>query len=156
MIPSPDNNQELERLVHQTLRELPPRRAPHSLEQRVLAEIERRLALPWWRKSFGHWPIVARAGFVVVSAGIVKLALLATVWVMAGFDPAQFREAFAAQLTWMENGLVVIRAIGDFFDIMLRTIPPLWLYGGLAFIGAMYVALFGLGAAAYRTLYARR
>ena len=156
MNPTPEKNEKLERLVHATLRELPARRAPQSIEQRVLAEIERRGALPWWRKSFVHWPIAARTGFIILSAGIVKLALLATVWVMAGFDTAQFRDAFATQFAWMESGLAVVNAVIGFFDIMLRNIPPLWLYGGLAFIGAMYVALFGLGAAAYRTLYARR
>lgn len=156
MNPSSDPHDKLERLIHRTLRELPPRRAPHTLEQRVLAEIERRAALPWWRKSFVHWPVAARAAFIVLSAGVVKLALLAGVWVMAGFDFAQFRDAFSTQVTWMENGLIVVRAIQDFFDIIVRNIPPLWLYGGLAIIGATYVALFGLGAAAYRTLYARR
>jgi len=33
MKPTPE---ELERIIHQTLRSLPPRRAPHSLESRVL------------------------------------------------------------------------------------------------------------------------
>lgn len=149
---SPEDHQELERFVHRALRELPPRSAPRSLEQGVLAEIARRAALPWWRKSFNHWPVAARAAFLVLSLGIVKLALFGGVWAMAGFDSAQFRAAFAPQLAWMESGLAVVQAITAFFDIVLRNIPPLWLYGGLAFIGAMYVALFGLGAAAYRTL----
>jgi hypothetical protein len=34
----------------------------------------------------------------------------------------------------------------------LGSIPPLWLYGGAATIVALYLALFGLGAATYRTL----
>lgn len=156
MTPTPDNHRKLERIIHRTLRELPPRRAPHALEQRVLAELERRAALPWWRKSFVHWPIAARAAFLVLSAGIVKLALLAGVWVMAGFDTAQFREAFNTQVSWMEHGLAVYHAIAGFFDIILRNIPPVWLYGTIAVIGATYFALFGLGAAAWRVFRARR
>ena len=47
MQPSPENHQEkLERAIHQTLRALPPRRAPRSLEDRVFAELARRAALP--------------------------------------------------------------------------------------------------------------
>jgi hypothetical protein len=156
MTPSPDNNEKLERLIHQTLRDLPSRRAPGTIEHRVLMELQRRAALPWWRKSFVHWPVAARAGFIVLSAGVVKLALLAAVWVMAGFDTAQFSDAFATQFSWMDSGFAVVHAVTGFFDIILRNIPPLWLYGGIAFIGAMYVTLFGVGAAAYRTLYARR
>ncbi|MDO8545676.1 MAG: hypothetical protein Q7S40_34975 [Opitutaceae bacterium] len=153
---SPENNERLERAIQQTLRQLPPRSAPRSLESRVLAEIERRAALPWWRKSFAHWPIAARAGFIVLSTGIVKLALMATVWVMAGFDPQQYRNAFAPQFAWMDRGLAVVGAITSSFEIILRNIPPLWLYGSIIFVGAMYVALFGLGAAAYRALRPQR
>lgn len=39
--------QDLEKLIHQTLRALPDRKAPRSLEHRVLAAIAARQALPW-------------------------------------------------------------------------------------------------------------
>ncbi len=152
----PENNEKLERLIHQTLRELPPRTAPRSLEARVMAEIERRLALPWWRKSFTHWPVAARAGFILLSAGVVKLALMAAVWVLASLNPQQYRDAFLAQFAWVEHAMAVVSATTGFFEIVLRNIPPLWLYGSLAFVAAVYVALFGLGAAAYRALHPAR
>jgi len=41
----------------------------------------------------------------------------------------------------------------DLVSRMVGSIPPLWLYGGLAFVALMYAAFFGLGAAAYRALY---
>ncbi len=44
MNPTPDNEEKMERLIHRTLRDLPPRRAPNSLERRVLAELDRRAA----------------------------------------------------------------------------------------------------------------
>lgn len=156
MTPSPDHNEKLERLIARTLRELPVRRAPPSLESRVLAELERRAALPWWRQSFVHWSVPARVAFIVVCAGLAKLALMATVWVTAGFDAGRFKEAFASQYAWMHRISSVATGVVEFFDIVLRNLPPLWLYGGLAFVAMMYVALFGLGAAAYRTLYASR
>jgi hypothetical protein len=156
MTPSPQAPDPLERHIHATLRALPARRAPGSLEPRVLAEIARCAALPWWRKSFAHWPLAARATFLVVSAGLVKLALMAGVWVMAGFDNAQFKDAFTQKFTWMENVAVVVRAIGDFFEVIGRAVPPLWFYGGIAVVFALYAMLFGLGAAAYKTLYAQR
>lgn len=156
MNPSPDHHEKLERVIHRTLRELPPRRAPRSLEDRVFAEIARRAALPWWHKSFVHWPLPARAALLVLLLGVVKVVLMGGVWVAAGFDTAQFRAAFAQPFAWMESGLAVVHAVSGFFEIMLRNIPPLWLYGGLAFVAAMYVALFGLGAAAYKALYVQR
>jgi hypothetical protein len=156
MNPSPDKDQQLERFVHRALRELPPRQAPQGLEARVLAEAARRAALPWWRKSFAHWPLAARAVFLVGCVGLVKLALMGTVWVMAGFDAALFRDAFATPIGWMQGGYAVCTWLADLGAMLVRNIPPLWLYAAAAFLATMYAAFIGLGTAAYRTLYANR
>ena len=156
MTPSPDHEQRLERTIHRTLRSLPPRRAPRSLEERVLAELARQAALPWWRRSFTHWPLAARVGFLVLSTGIAALVLLLTVWGGAGLEALPLRAAFAQQFTWMENGLAVFRALKGFGEIIARNVPPLWFYGIIAFIAALYATFFGLGAAAYKALYAQR
>lgn len=156
MTPTPEDHEKLERLIHRTLRELPARRAPRSLEQRVQAELARRAARPWWQQGFAHWPLPARAAFAVLSAGIVKIVLLLAAWVAVGFDSTAWRETFAQPIGWMEGGFAVIHAIGNFFEIMVRNIPSPWLHGGLAFCAVMYGALFSLGAAAYRTFNAPR
>lgn len=84
--------------------------------------------------------------FVAYAAGFVQ----------AGLDSAPLA-ALATQLaTFADAALTVGRGIGEFGHAIGRSLPPLWLYGGLALVGAMYVALFGLGAAAYRTLSVNR
>ncbi|MDB6167229.1 MAG: hypothetical protein JWM88_93 [Verrucomicrobia bacterium] len=153
MKPSPEN---LEKLIHETLRSAPPHRAPRTLESRVLAALEARAALPWWRQSFARWPLAARVAFIIASAGLAKVALMAVVWVMAGFDASQFTNAFASQLAWLETASAVVDGFREALGSIYRSIPPLYLYGGLAFVATMYAALFGLGAAAYRTLIAQR
>lgn len=153
MKPSPE---ELEKLIHETLRSTATYRAPRSLESRVMAAIEARAALPWWKQSFTRWPLAARVAFVIASAGLAKLALMGTVWVMAGFDGAQFSNAFNSQVAWIDSISATLGEISDICSAVYRNIPPLWLYGGLAFFATMYAAMFGLGAAAYRTLYSRR
>jgi hypothetical protein len=153
MTPSPE---ELEELIHRTLRDLPPRRAPRTLELRVLAELERLAALPWWRQNFAHWPLAARVAFLVASAGVVKVVLMAVVWTMAGYDNAQFASAFAPQFAWFQAVTDLANTFANTCGAVIRNIPLLWLYGGAAAIAAMYAALFGLGAAAYRTIYTSR
>ena len=148
--------EDLEKFIHQTLRSLPARRAPFSLESRVQAAIAARAALPWWKQSFAQWPVAARVAFFIGSAGIAKLAIMAVVWGMAGFDGAQLANAFSTQFAWIQTVTVVFAGIGNFFGTVYRSIPPLWLYGGLTIVASLYVALFGLGAAAYRMLYANR
>lgn len=154
-MPSHDD-QKLERLIHQTLRELPRRKAPGTLEHRVMAEIARRAALPWWKQGFAHWPMGARVTFILFAGGVAQVAMMAFVWLGAGLNSAQFQEIFATQIAWIDTAAAVGSALAEFVSATVRGIPPLWLYGGLAIIASLYAALFGLGAAAYRTLYASR
>ncbi len=149
---NPSDEHELERLIHQTLRDLPVRRAPQSLELRVFAAIERRAASPWWHKSFAHWPLLARIAFVGLSIGLVS----AVIWLVAGYDGAQLQAAVAAQFGWARALGAVVVTMVDLIQGIIRAIPPLWLYGVLGVVAALYGTLFGLGAAAYRTLYASR
>jgi len=144
--------EDLEKFIHQTLRSLPDRRAPRSLESRVFAAIEARAALPWWKQSFARWPVAARAAFLLLSA----LALIAVTLGFADAGQAALVTRVAAQFAWVGHLRAAIAGTGELCGVVFRAIPPLWLYGSLAALGALYVALLGIGATAYRTLYASR
>ena len=152
MTPSPDHHDKLEQLIHRTLREQPPRRAPRSLEQRVLAELERRAALPWWRQSFAHWPVAIRGVFAIASVALAA----ALVWALGGFDLQQSIDTVTVSLGWIETVRGLADSFINFGAVVLRGISPVWLYGGVITIVALYAALVGLGTAAYRTLFANR
>jgi hypothetical protein len=143
----------LERLIGKVLSEQPPRSAPRTLESRVLAELERRAARPWWRNSFLHWPLPARLAFLLASFGVVKLALAAVMWVITDARSAPVVTALAQPLSWAEKTLNLFSMLGALGSAVLDAIPPHWLYAGLALAAALYIALFALGATAYRTLY---
>lgn len=153
MKPSPD---ELEKLMHQTLRSLPDRRAPRTLEARVLAAIAARAELPWWKQSYARWPLAVRCAFLLVSGAIAKAVIMATVGVMSGAEGAQLAHTVAAEFAWIGRLSAAVATLGDFGALLLRSIPPIWLYGSLAGFALVYATLFGLGATAYRTLYANR
>jgi hypothetical protein len=146
MKPTPE---QLERFIDEALRDQPLHRAPSDLESKVMAAIAHRAATPWWRSSFAHWPMAARVLFLVASAVFVKLGLDAAALVIAPIDPAARSTVLFAQLTW-------IRALFVAIDALLRSLPSWWIYSGLMVLGALYVMLFGVSAAAYRTLYASR
>lgn len=115
---------DLESRVGRLLRSAPLRCAPHSLEQRVLQEIARREALPWWRRKFSRWPRPAQACLATVCCLIIAGVL-------------------RADLPWPAGALAAV----------LQLVPPGLVYGAMAAAALVYTALFGLGAAAYRTLY---
>ncbi len=132
---------------------LPPRRAPSTLESRVANELARRALLPWWRASFANWPVGARVMFVLVCAALVAATILGGVSAYLG--DRSFDEASAVLLSWAHPFLTVVSSAGGLVALLLHVIPPLWLYGILGVGTFLYVTLFGLGAAAYRTLYLR-
>jgi hypothetical protein len=132
-----------ESLFDRTLRELPPRRAPSTLESRVLRELERRAALPWWRRSFSHWPVPARAVFLAICLALIRLAFVGGAMAAAG----------VGSLTWARRFAVLMVSAGNLAASLARIAPPAWFYDGIAVCAVLYALLFGLGAAVYRTLY---
>jgi hypothetical protein len=141
----------LERLLDRSLRELPVRRAPATLESRVLAELARRAALPWWRRSFAHWPQAARAVFVSMCVILVGLAFAAGGWAASGLR--SLHAAGVWPMPWAREAVAVMGVAQWLSGELARAIPPDWIYGGLAAGALLYTALFGLGVAAYRALY---
>jgi membrane-bound ClpP family serine protease len=142
-------DEQLERLAHQALRDQPLQRAPATLESKVMAEIARRAAAPWWQSSFAHWPMAARLVFLVMSVGFVKLGLEAASLVIGPLDPSARSAALFAEISW-------IHALFSSVGAVFRGLPVLWVYGGIAVLAGLYLMLFGVSAAAYRTLYASR
>ena len=147
----PHDEQKLEQFIHHTLRALPDRKAPRSLESRVLAGIAARRALPWWRQSFAYWPLAVRAAFFVLAGGLaVGLVLLGTT------GSADSLHVFRGFLAAVAQTRAVAAFVADLGATVFRSIPTLWLYGVVAFIATLYAALLGLGATAYRTLVINR
>jgi len=138
----------LEHLVEELARSQPARRAPASLEARVFAQIAAR---PWWSKGFAHWPVSARAAFLVASFGFIKLTLVGVMWVIDFVRTSDVAGVDALHRT--SNAVSATVSLGS---LVFNAIPAVWLYMGAAVGFALYAALFGLGTFAYRTLYVQR
>ncbi len=141
----------LEQLLDRTLRPLPLRRAPPALESRVLEELQYRAARPWWRRSFAHWPSAARAVFVLICLVLIGLVLLGGNWTATTVQ--SLHSSGALSLSSGRQALAIVTAVGELAALSARAVPPAWIYAGLGAGVVLYAALFGLGAAAYRTLY---
>jgi hypothetical protein len=146
-----ESNDPLERLLDRTLHELPLRRAPLTLESRVFSELQRRAALPWWRSSFAHWPLLARAVFLVICGALIRLAFVGGDTVVAGVS--SLHDSGALSPSWAHQVGVLVGSAANLAALFTRTVPPAWYYGGITVCAVLYTVLFGLGAAVYRTLY---
>lgn len=136
---------ELERQLTRALREQPLRRAPSTLERRVLAQIESGAAATSWRRGFAHWPVAARLVFLAASVGVVKLALSMAMWIATPLESPALSVDLPSQVAWLQTLMVAIASVA-------RTVPSLWVHAGLGVLAIMYAALFGIGASAYRTM----
>jgi hypothetical protein len=139
----------LEAAIDAALCELPLRSAPPSLELHVLGELSRRAALPWWRHSFAGWPGFARVGFVLMCAVLIGLVFLGGVWAMRNLGSPALG---ALSMPWARH-MVALAGVAGELAALVRIVPAGWVYEGLAASVVLYAALFGLGVAAYRTLY---
>jgi hypothetical protein len=146
----PDPNDKLEAAVSRVLRRQTDRRAPAGLEARVLAEIARRAALPWWRTSFAHWPAAAR--YLFLALAVLAAALLGVgLFLLSRSAGAQtVQGGIDSSLAWLALGREVALAARDRAATLLASMPSLWLYGLCGAVGLSYVALGAVGAATYR------
>ncbi|MCE9620583.1 MAG: hypothetical protein K8R92_11850 [Planctomycetes bacterium] len=142
---------ELEHLIHRHLSELPSRRAPRTLESRVMAAIEQRAALPWHRKSFSEWPEGIRMTFLAFAATVGVVVVTAFYILSNGIRTSDFLEQSEDRLGLFAKAFNACTWVFDFTNDMLATIPPLWHYGSIALIAALYASFFGLCAFTYRT-----
>ena len=139
----------LERLLGGTMRDIPSRPAPHTLESRVFGELARRASQPWWRRSFGHWPAFARVGWMTVCGALIGITLLGGPWT-AAMGSVQGTGALGS---WIRQAAAITGTVGNLGASLVDAIPVTWLLPGLAAAAVLYAFLFGLGAAAYRLLY---
>jgi hypothetical protein len=144
-------DREMEARLGQALRALPGRRAPATLESRVLDALARRTPLPWWRRSFGEWPAVARVVFGVTSAALAVLTVLAAATANANLGSLGASHAISTPVLHDASVFFVITRTlsGSLASILSSS----WVLGYLIAGAVLYAALFGLAIAGYRTLY---
>jgi len=140
----------LEVAIHRTLRAQPLRRAPRSLESRVLAELARQAGLPWWHKSYAFWPAPVRAAFFGLSA-IAAAALVAGIYFVSASATQQLASELMGRLGWLGFIRPLFATVADTLVVVGRSIPALWLLGGAALFAGAYATLIGASAVAYRT-----
>ncbi len=146
---------DLEHRIDRLLRDLPPHHAPASLEDRVLAALAARDARPWWRRSYTHWPAAVQGAFLAISAVLVALVIVASIAGLRGAGPwvSAPVDALFEQWTQLRSaGAVLAGLVGEW----LPAVSSFWIYVGLGVGAVSYATLLGLGAAAYRLLWARR
>ena len=149
----PRDERELEQYIGKLLRAQPLRQAPASLEARIQQRLAAEAARPWWLQGFSAWPWLARMLFALVSAGLVALTYLTSdrlSWVSDSLQQSSLATTGRATAQMIANLGHALQLLGE---MLTRNVSSAWLYGAAGVTLFLYVALFGLGAAAFRTLF---
>lgn len=142
---NPHDEQQLEAAISRELKALPNLRAPAALAARVMAMIEQRQALPWYRRAWQTWPMPLRAvafagllaAFAVLCYGSWILVQLPAVASAAGTVAGWFS---SLGLIWKTLG-VLAAAAGH----ALQSLGPLTLICGGMVLVVGYATCVGLG-----------
>ncbi len=135
----------LEHLTHEALRQLPPCRAPASLEARVLSEVATRAGEPRAATGVNRWPLTARLALMMGCVVCIPLA-----WVLVASLRMQLTYTLVASgaihavhgVRGVSSALLLLAELAVH---LARQIPGAWLFGGLLATGALYAALCALG-----------
>ncbi|HZZ19554.1 MAG TPA: hypothetical protein VFE25_09300 [Opitutaceae bacterium] len=146
----------MEARMNRALRGLPNRKAPSGLEARVMAEISRRAALPWWRKSFAHWPSAIRVTFLGLSVVAATLLVAGVVRFGGSTNLRGFSGALENSRSWLFLGRDLMDSAKERASSLVASVPAIWLYAGIALVATSYATLAAFGAATYRVLTVER
>ena len=153
---NPDYNKQLEAAISRELKALPELAAPAVLASRVMAAIEQRARVPWYRRSWQTWPVALQAASLVV-----LLALFGGLC-YGGWELSQ-AEATTLALHRVGEWFSGLSMIGNTFNVLVSAAVLVVKKLGTGFIvtclvaaGIGYAVCVGLGTVYFRLAFAKR
>jgi hypothetical protein len=161
-----DNPERTEALVAKQLRKLPLRRAPASLEARVMAAIasgallpvpvreavSQRDAAPWYRSNFRRWPLPVQILFALVSVTLAHW-LTQQLGAVTTVAPARLAgDELRSSWSVAQALLTVGASLTDSLRALLRSMPTNWLMVVASGAATSYALLASASAFVYRSI----
>jgi hypothetical protein len=151
-----NHDKQLELEINRELKALPELTAPDSLTNRVLAAIEYRSNVPWYRQSWETWPDILRA------TSFAAMLVLFGALCLGGWELSQ-TEMFAQATQRAGHWFSEVNTIGNIFNILassavlvIKKLGTTFIIGAVVGIGLGYAMFLGLGAACFRLAFAKR
>ena len=153
---NPDYNKQLEAAISRELKALPELTAPAVLANRVMATLEQRARVPWYRRSWQTWPVAMQAASLVV-----LLALFGGLC-LGGWQLSQTGTATLALHRVGEwfSGLSMIgntfNALANAAVLVMKKLGTGVIVACLLAVGTGYAVCVGLGTVYFRLAFAKR
>jgi len=134
--------------LDRALRQLTGPRAPATLAPRVLAELARQAALPWYHRPWTDWPEIWRW-----LSSLLLATTVAGLWRLTeiGWAAAKSTTAYSAVETvptYFQTGETTVQGL----TLAVQALPTGWWLMGVLGFAAIGLSSLGLGTAAWRLL----
>jgi hypothetical protein len=153
---NPDYDKQLEAAVSRELKALPELSAPDALASRVMAAIEQRARVPWYRRSWQTWPAALQAASLVVLLALFGGLCLGG-WQLSQTGTATLALHRAGE--WF-SGLGVIgnifNALANAAVLVVKKLGTGFIVACLVVMGTGYAMCIGAGTVYYRLAFAKR
>jgi len=150
-----DYEKALEARVDRALKQLPDLSAPPTLLPRILASVERRARMPWYRQAWQAWPAPLR----VVSLALVGGLFVALWWGEAQVSPSPSVSAAMREVShWRASVGAVCGAVQVLYETalsLLKSLGPWFLASCLLVLVLANAVCMGLGTLCLRFSFAR-
>lgn len=154
--PSTPPERRWETELDRRLKNLPDRPAPAGLAPRVMAAIRAQAALPWYRRTWWQWPLLAQVlsllWFSGLLGGLTWVCLHGGRGELPGVVGGQVMESLAVFAPLWSLVTAMLEALA----LVLKQVPLLAWVGVIGFFAVMYLSCIGLGTALYRIALPRR
>jgi hypothetical protein len=154
-----DNLKAAELLVAERLRSVPLRRAPASLEARVMGAIAAGTPQPgkvdhaphWYSGDFRRWPLHVQILFALVCVALAWL-LTQPLTEVTNSAPARLGDELRSSWSVMQALATVIASLGDSLLALLRAMPTTLLVIVTGIAATSYSLLVGASALVFRSI----
>jgi hypothetical protein len=151
-----NKNSQLEAAVDRELKALPNLRAPQTLLPRVMAVLEQRAGLPWYRRTWQTWPLPLQAvSMLVLLVAFAGLCLGSWQLVNAPAVASVTSEA-TGWIRILSRTLSTLGVLVNALALAVRSLGPLVLFGIMMALLLGYAACVGFGTLYVRLAFARR
>ena len=151
-----NENSRLEAAIDRELKALPNLRAPQTLLPRVMAVLEQRTALPWFRRAWQTWPMPLQAfSTLVLLAAFGGLCFGS--WQLVHLPAVASATSEAGGWLKLLNGaLNTLGVLANALALAVKSLGPLVIGGIVMAVLAGYAACVGFGTLYVRLAFARR
>jgi uncharacterized membrane protein len=146
----------LEEQIHYELKNLPDVAAPATLVSRVMAAIELRRALPWFRRAWHTWPGSLQGLFIVTMAALIG-GICFGVWEAS--HTATFGLAAHKVGGWFSSLSAIytaLNALAGAIVALIKQVNSTVLIAFLCAAGLGYALFLALGTVYFRVAFAKR